>query len=157
IMSKTASPRPVGRWLALTAGIPGVGILLVAMLAAFSFLTPGFASPPNLLNIGVQSSILLLLALPMTLIVMSEGLDLSMGAVLSLAGVIMAMWLVRGGSVLVALLAALGVGLTFGTANGLLVVALGIPPFVATLGTLGIAQGLALVASDGQSVAGIGD
>ena len=50
-----------------------------------------------------------------------------------------------------------GVGAAFGLANGLLVVSLGLPPFVATLGTLGIAQGLALVATGGQSVVGIGD
>ena len=56
-----------------------------------------------------------------------------------------------------ALAAALGVGLTFGVGNGLLVAVLGIPPFVATLGTLGIAQGVALVITDGQSIVGIGD
>jgi ribose transport system permease protein len=105
----------------------------------------------------VQSSVLLLLALPMTLVIMSEGLDLSMGAVLSLAGVVLAMTLTKEYRLATALLAAVGVGLAFGVANGLLVVVLGLPPFVATLGTLGIAQGLALVLSGGQSVVGIGD
>jgi ribose transport system permease protein len=135
---------------------PGVAYLLVLLLVIFAIAGPGFASVPNLRNVGVQSSILLLLALPMTLIIMSEGLDLSMGAVLGLAGVALASLLAGGLALPLALAAAVGVGLAFGVANGLLVVKLGIPPFVTTLGTLGIAQGVALVSTDGQSVTGIG-
>jgi len=137
--------------------IPGAAYLLAILIVVFSIFGSGFATAANLLNIGVQSSVLLLLALPMTLIIMSEGLDLSMGAVLSLAGVVLAMTLTKEYRLVTALLAAVGIGLAFGVANGLLVVTLGLPPFVATLGTLGIAQGLALVLSGGQSVVGIGD
>ena len=138
------------------ARIPGVAFLLVSLGVVFSVFASGFASMPNLLNIGIQSSILLLLALPMTFIIMTEGLDLSMGAVLGLTGVVLASALVGGGSLSVAFAAALAVGLAFGIANGLLVVKLGLPPFVATLGTLGIAQGIALVLTSGESVVGIG-
>jgi ribose transport system permease protein len=141
----------------LGPAIPGVAYLLAALLILFSVFATGFASVANLFNIGVQSSILLLLALPMTFIIMSEGLDLSMGAVLGLAGVALAMVLVNGSGLWSALGAALAVGLAFGIVNGFLVVVFGIPPFVATLGTLGIAQGIALVATDGQSVVGFGD
>jgi ribose transport system permease protein len=137
--------------------IPGAGYLLAVLLIVFAIFGEGFATLPNILNIGVQGSILLLLALPMTLIIMSEGLDLSMGAVLSLAGVVLASMLMNEHSLLLALASAAGVGLAFGVANGILVVTLGLPPFVATLGTLGIAQGLALVMTGGQSVVGIGD
>ncbi len=137
--------------------VPGVAYILGALLVAFTLAAPGFATTANIANIGVQSSILLLLALPMTLIIMSEGLDLSMGAVLGLAGVALAFVLVHNGGMLPALLAAMAVGIAFGALNGLLIVGLGIPPFVATLGTLGIAQSVALVATDGQSVVGIGD
>jgi ribose transport system permease protein len=137
--------------------VPGIGYLLVVLLAVFAVFGPGFATLSNALNIGVQSSVLLVLAMPMTLVIMSEGLDLSMGAVLSLAGVVLATLLVNGRSLTLAAAAAAGVGAAFGVANGLLVVGLGIPPFVATLGTLGIAQGLALVVTGGQSVVGIGD
>lgn len=136
--------------------IPGIAWLLTALGLTFAIFAPGFASIPNLLNIGVQSSILLLLALPMTLIIMTEGLDLSMGAVLGLTGVVLAMGLVRGNGLWVSFAAALAVGLAFGIVNGLLVVKLSLPPFVATLGTLGIAQGLALVITEGESVVGIG-
>jgi ribose transport system permease protein len=109
------------------------------------------------MNIGVQGSILLLLSLPMTLIIMTEGLDLSMGAVLGLGSVLVAMTLANGGGLALAVAIAVAAGLAFGALNGWLVVGLRIPPFVATLGTLGIAQGLALVAADGQSIVGIGD
>jgi ribose transport system permease protein len=137
--------------------VPGIAYLLALLVLFFSFSGSGFATLANALNIGVQSSVLLLLALPMTLVIMSEGLDLSMGAVLSLAGIVLATVLVNGRPLPLALGAAIAVGAAFGFANGALVVGLGIPPFVATLGTLGIAQGLALVATGGQSVVGIGD
>jgi len=146
-------PAKAGRYV----HIPGAGYLLVILLLVFAIFGEGFATLPNILNIGVQGSVLLLLALPMTLIIMSEGLALSMGAVLSLAGVVLATMLMNGQSLWVALAAAAGAGLAFGVANGVLVVTLGLPPFVATLGTLGIAQGLALVLTGGQSVVGIGD
>jgi ribose transport system permease protein len=139
------------------AAMPGVGYLLAAQLVIFTLLDPTFASIPNLLNIGLQSSILLVLALPMTLIIVSEGLDLSMGAVLGLSGVVLALMLTNGAGLPAGLLAGLAVGLAFGVANGLLVVAVGIPPFIATLGTLGVAQGIALSVTGGQSVVGIGD
>jgi ribose transport system permease protein len=142
--------------MARLARIPGVAFLLVFLAILFSIFASGFASMPNLLNIGIQSSTLLLLALPMTFIIMTEGLDLSMGAVLGLTGVVLASALVAGNALMVAFFAALAVGLAFGLANGLLVVKLGLPPFVATLGTLGIAQGIALLVTSGESVAGIG-
>jgi ribose transport system permease protein len=135
----------------------GAAYLLAILVVVFAVFGSGFATTANVLNIGVQSSVLLLLALPMTLVIMTEGLDLSMGAVLSLSGVVMATMLMNEHRLSVAVGAAVGVGLAFGFANGLLVVALGLPPFVATLGTLGIAQGLALIVSGGQSVVGIGD
>ena len=84
--------------------MPGVAYLLAGLFVSFSVLDPSFISVPNLLNIGTQSSTLLLLALPMTLIIMSEGLDLSMGAVLGLAGVVLAMRLASGSAVVTALI-----------------------------------------------------
>jgi ribose transport system permease protein len=91
----------------------------------------------------------------MTLIIMTEGLDLSMGAVLTLASLVVALVALSTGSILLGLLAACAIGTAFGVVNGWLVAILGIPPFVATLGTLGMAQGLSLIVSDGQSVVGL--
>jgi ribose transport system permease protein len=86
---------------------------------------------------------------------MTEGLDLSIGAVVSLAAVVLSIVAVATGSVLLALIAGLAVGAACGAVNGGLVAWLGIPPFVATLGMLGVAQGLALIVTGGQSVVGI--
>jgi ribose transport system permease protein len=135
--------------------IPGVAIMLGLLVVAFGTIAPGFLSAANISNVLVQSTILMMLALPMTLIIMTEGLDLSMGAVLTLTSLFVAIVSLATGSMLAGLAAAVLVGVAFGTLNGWLVSVIGIPPFVATLGTLGIAQGLSLIVSDGQSVVGI--
>ncbi len=137
------------------ARVPGVAIVLVVLCVTFGFMSPGFATPANIANILTQSTILLLLALPMTIIIMTEGIDLSMGAVLTLASIALAITVVATGSATLGFLAALAVGFCFGLGNGVLIAALDIPPFITTLGTLGIAQGLSLLATDGQSVVGI--
>ena len=135
--------------------VPGVAIVLGALCITFGLMSPGFLTPANIANILNQSSILLLLALPMTVIIMTEGLDLSMGAVLTLASIVLAVTTLATDSATLGFLAALMVGLCFGLGNGVLIAALDIPPFITTLGTLGIAQGLSLLVTDGQSVVGI--
>ena len=77
----------------------------------------------------------------MTVIIMTEGIDLSIGAVLTFSSIVLALTVIATGSVTLAFFAALAVGLCFGLANGVLVALLDIPPFITTLGTLGIAQG----------------
>lgn len=139
----------------MLARVPGVAVALVVLCAVFGAMSPGFATPANIANILTQSTILLMLALPMTLIIMTEGLDLSIGAVLTFASIVLAMTALATGSPVLAFLAGLGVGLCFGVANGMLIAVFDIPPFITTLGTLGIAQGLSLVVTDGQSVVGI--
>ena len=135
--------------------IPGVAIVLVLLIALFGAIAPGFLSAANLSNVLVQSTILTMLALPMTLVIMTEGLDLSMGAVLTLTSLCVAIVSLATKSVLLGFGAAVLVGAAFGTVNGWLVAIVRIPPFVATLATLGMAQGLSLIVSDGQSVVGI--
>jgi len=137
------------------ARVPGVALVLIVLCAGFGAASPSFATPINISNVMIQSTILLLLALPMTLIIMTEGLDLSMGAVLTFASIMFAVCIVATGSFAAALVTALGVGLAFGFCNGVLISVLGIPPFITTLGTLGVAQGLSLLVTDGQSVVGL--
>jgi len=154
------TPYGMDRWMSRLrqCGSAGGALLaLTVMCLVFALSTDTFLEVANLKNVAMQSTILLLVALPMTLIIMTEGLDLSIGAVLTLANVVLAMVAVSTGGIGLAFLAALAVGAAFGLLNGALVARLGIPPFVATLGTLGVAQGLALVATDGQSVVGIPD
>lgn len=149
------SERALSQGVTLLGRVPGVAFVLVALFAIFSIMSAGFTTLPNLSNILVQSSILLLLALPMTFIIMTEGLDLSIGALLTLASIVLALTALATGSLTVAFLAAVAVGTAFGLINGWIIAWPGIPPFVATLGTLGIAQGLCLVLTDGQSVVGL--
>ncbi len=139
----------------LLARIPGVAIVLALLIIGFALANPRFATPGNLTNLLVQSTLLALLAMPMTLVIMTEGLDLSMGAVLTFASIVLALTVITTGSAMLGVLAGLAVGLGFGLVNGFLVTSLNLPPFIATLGTLGIAQGLSLVVTDGQSVVGI--
>lgn len=149
--------------LALPAGaprlgaVPGVAWLLLALCAVFSITAPGFLSGANLVNVLLQASVLLLLALPMTLIILTEGLDLSMGASLSLCTVVLASVQIATGSITLGLGAALLVALLLGLVNGSLVALFELPPFVVTLGTLGAAQGLALVAAEGRTTMGVAD
>ena len=77
--------------------VPGVAIVLVALVVLFGLTGGHFLTPANIANILVQSTVLILLALPMTLIIMTEGLDLSMGAVLTLASIALAMTVVATG------------------------------------------------------------
>lgn len=151
----TVSMRPLASPGATVARIPGVAWVLFALVALFGVASPGFATPANLNNILVQSTILLIIALPMTLMIMTEGLDLSIGAVLTLASILYGMTLLATGSFTLAVLVSLGTGLGFGLVNGWTTAVPGIPPFVVTLGTLGIAQGLCLIVTDGQSVVGL--
>jgi ribose transport system permease protein len=124
-----------------------------AVLAVAAMLgVPGFASSGNIANIGLQVSILLMIAMPMTLVILSEGLDLSVGALLSLCAVVFAQALGLGWGIALALCASVAVGMLTGLFNGALIAKLGLPPFVVTLGTLGIAHGVALVLTDGNAV-----
>ncbi|MDQ6619545.1 MAG: ABC transporter permease [Pseudomonadota bacterium] len=149
----TGMMRSVERRRRLLPAILPIGILtaVVAIVGVH-----GFASARNVGNLGLQASILLMLAMPMTLIIMSEGLDLSAGAVLSLCGVALAEVLSRGASLPLAFALSIAVGLVFGLANGVLVAWLRLPPFVVTLGTLGIAQGASLVITEGNAISGLG-
>lgn len=154
-MSGLSAQRAMTVGLSAFGRAPGAAIVLVMLLMGFSFASANFFSPGNIANVLVQSTILLLIALPMTFIILTEGLDLSIGAVLTFASIILAVVTVATGSITLGLLAGLAVGLCFGMLNGSLVALFNIPPFIATLGTLGVAQGLSLVVTDGQSIVGI--
>lgn len=138
----------------LFSAIPSAGILLILMLALFTIANPRFVSQTNLVNVGLQASLLLMIALPMTLIILTEGLDLSAGALLGLSGVIVAEALLAGWSVFAACAMAFAISTAFGALNGVLIAYLTLPAFVVTLGTMGLMQGIALVMTNGDPVGG---
>lgn len=132
--------------------VPSIVAASAVLVVAAMLGVPGFASSGNITNIGLQVSILLMIAMPMTLVILSEGLDLSVGALLSLCAVVFAQTLGLGWGIALALCASVAVGTLTGLFNGALIAKLGLPPFVVTLGTLGIAHGVALVLTDGNAV-----
>ncbi len=135
--------------------VPGCAWALLILLAVFSASAPNFLTTGNLLNVSSQATLLLLLALPMTFVIMTEGLDLSLGALLSLCTVIFALVAKSTGSVSAGVLACIAIGVLVGALNGSLVGLLGIPPFVATLGTMGVATGLALLSAEDRDLVGL--
>jgi len=136
---------------------PGAFYLLTFMAVFLTIWTPGFFSFANLTNVALQVAVLIILSMGMTLVILTEGIDLSLGAVLGLCGVVSAIMIVTGYSLPTAIVAALLVGMLLGLLNGALIALMGLPPFIITLGTLGIAQGIATVITQGDSVVGLPD
>jgi ribose transport system permease protein len=142
--------------LARLPELPGAAYLLALLAAGFALASPEFLSPRNLSNIALQSAALIIVSLGMTLVILTEGIDLSLGAVLGLCGVVMGMLVVSGGVALpVAVVVALAIGTAAGICNGTLVAYAGMPPFLVTLGVYGIAQSIAMVLTEGNSVTGL--
>ncbi|WET75599.1 ABC transporter permease [Rhizobium croatiense] len=133
----------------------GTMIGLAAIVAIFGLLAPDFLSQRNLLNILQQSSINACLALGMTLVIISGGIDLSVGPSAAIAAVITATLLVAGVPVPLAILAGLGIGVLCGLVNGLLVAYAGLQPFIVTLGTLSTYRAIALIYTGGNPVLGV--
>lgn len=131
-----------------------VGILpiLILIVAIFGFVAPNFFTDANLLNIARQASINIVLAAGMTFIILTGGIDLSVGSMLGTTAVVaMAVSLMPGLSgmaIPLALLAGLGMGLF----NGILVAYAGLPPFIVTLGTYTALRGAAYLLADGTTI-----
>jgi ribose transport system permease protein len=133
--------------------------LLIAIVAISVFLTVAshyFLKGKNFVNIGNQIAINLIIAAGMTLVITMGGIDLSVGSNLALTGIIVALFLKKFGPgleiVLLGMLIGLALGVVFGFGNALIINKLGAPPFIATLGTMGVFRGLALVFSNGRVI-----
>jgi ribose transport system permease protein len=152
----TAAARALAAPLAKAHELPGAAFLLALLAAGFALASPEFLSPGNLSNIALQSAALIIVSLGMTLVILTEGIDLSLGAVLGLCGVVMSLLLVSHGvSLPIAVAVALLIGTAAGFCNGAIVAYAAMPPFIVTLGVYGIAQSLAMVLTQGNSVTGL--
>lgn len=133
----------------------GTLIGLVAMIVFFTAMRPEtFLTPQNLLNISQQISMLAVAAFTMTIVMVMNDFDLSVGSMASLAGITAAVMFTLDQPVWLGVAAALAVGLAGGFANGLLVAYVRILPFIATLGTLTMFSGAAFLLSDGKTIYG---
>ena len=142
-------------------------IALVVMVVALSLLSSNFLTFANQRNILLQISVNVCLSIGMTLIILTGGIDLSVGSVLALAGAVTA-GLLKNGLELTAfglalqftlfgaILAGIVVGLLLGLINGIIITRLKVPPFVTTLGTLGIARGVTMLWTDGHPITNLG-
>jgi ribose/xylose/arabinose/galactoside ABC-type transport system permease subunit len=136
-----------GRRLGTVAGLAGLCALLWA-------LTPHFLTVSNLLNVMEQTSINAIVAVGMTFVIISGGIDLSVGSLVALAGVVLAAALKAGWPAAAAVAVALAAGAACGMVNGL-VISLGrLPPFIMTLGMMSVARGAALMYTDGRPISG---
>lgn len=127
----------------------------LAILVFFSVQLPEtFLTPRNLLNVSQQISMLAVIAFTMTIVMVMEDFDLSVGSMASLAGVSAAVLFTQGYSVGTGVAVALTIGLVGGLFNGFLVSIVGILPFVATLGTLTMFSGAAFIVSGGKTIFG---
>jgi ribose/xylose/arabinose/galactoside ABC-type transport system permease subunit len=159
-MASTTTPAASPSWrqrIVGTAAFRVESLLVLAVLCAvMAALSSAFVSVSNVLNILLSTSVFGVLAIGMTFVICSAGIDLSVGSILALSGVVGAMltsaldlpwW--------IGITGCLATGALTGAVNGFLITKGMIPPFIVTLGMLGVARGIALVLSNGVSVYGL--
>jgi ribose transport system permease protein len=140
--------------------VPSAAWVIVLMMTIFTAINPRYLTLDNLVNIVLQNAVLLILALGATLVILSEGIDLSAGSVLTLSGVtcvsVMKYLMESGGSNALALAAGVAVGLLtralMGATTGGLIAIGNMPPFIASLGMMGVGSALALVLANSTAI-----
>jgi ribose transport system permease protein len=128
--------------------------VLIGLVILFGIASPHFLSTDNLLNVMQQSAINAILGIGLTFVIISGGIDLSVGSILALCGLVTADLLVAGHSIFVAIVAGLLVGLGCGVLNGLITTLGRIPPFITTLGMMLIARSAAKIYSGSKPISG---
>ncbi|WP_237659850.1 ribose ABC transporter permease [Tepidanaerobacter sp. GT38] len=132
-----------------------IGLLLLS--AILSVLSPRFLTYSNLFNVLRQTSLNAIIAVGMTFVILTGGIDLSVGSILAFSSAIAANMAHNNTSAAVAILTGLVVGALLGLTNGLIVTQGNVPPFIATLAMMTMARGATLVYSNGQPITGLGD
>ncbi|MEV2212747.1 substrate-binding domain-containing protein [Streptomyces sp. NPDC050997] len=127
---------------------------LIVLVIAMSALSGDFMTTDNLLNVGVQAAVTAILAFGVTFVIVSAGIDLSVGSVAALSATVLA-WSAtsQGVPVAIAVVLAVATGIACGLVNGFLISYGKLPPFIATLAMLSVARGLSLVVSQGSPIA----
>jgi len=135
----------------------GLVFSFLLLCVTLSLLSDRFLTLNNAVNILRQSTINGIIAVGMTYVILTAGIDLSGGAVLALCTVVTADLLQKGVQVPLAVIAGLGLGAGLGLVNGLIITKARVPPFVATLGMMTVARGLALTYTQGRPITGLPD
>ncbi len=134
---------------------PLIGLFLLVIV--ITLLNPSFLSINNLFNVLRQVSISALIAFGMTFVILTGGIDLSVGSTLALTGAVAASLLASGMDPIIAMGIALILGLILGAINGVIITKGKVAPFIATLATMTIYRGLTLVYTEGRPISGLGD
>jgi len=132
---------------------PLLGLIILCIV--LTFLSDRFLTVDNLLNVTRQVSINAVISVGMTLVILTGGIDLSVGSILAFSGSITAGLLSGGQALLPAVLIGIAAGAVLGLVNGILITRADIPPFIATLGTMTAARGFTLVYTDGRPITGM--
>ena len=133
-------------------------IALVILVAVVSVLSPSFLTTKNIFNVLRQTSVNAIIAGGMTFVILTGGIDLSVGSILAISGAVCASMLVSGTNIVIAVLVALVIGGVVGFLNGFVIAKGKLQPFIATLATMTVLRGLTLVFTDGKPITlGSGD
>lgn len=152
--STSVAGRVVDRMSGAISQVAAAGALIV-IFVVLSLVAPTFLTADNLFNLGSQTAVNAVMAVGVTFVIITGGIDLSVGSVAALSGVVGVMTMAYAGfGPLVGILGGIAVGALAGLINGLLVSAVGLPPFIATLGMLSVARGLVLIMTGAVAVFG---
>ena len=127
---------------------------MIGLCVLLWILTPHFLTVANALNVMEQTSINAIVAIGMTFVIISGGIDLSVGSLVAVAGVVLAGVLKAGWPIPVAIAAGLAIGAATGLINGIVIAFGRLPPFIMTLGMMSVARGAALLMTDGRPISG---
>jgi ribose transport system permease protein len=127
-------------------------LTLILLFVALWIASPNFLTATNLSSVVRQTAVINIMALGMTVVIISGGIDLSVGSILALSGLLGTMVMAHGGGIGWGMLAGVATGTVCGLANGAMITGLRINPFIVTLGTMGIFRGVALIISNGLPV-----
>ncbi|WP_171814547.1 ABC transporter permease [Arthrobacter dokdonensis] len=134
----------------------GIYVAAVVIFIVFGLLNHTFFGIGNLRDIAISASINAIIGLGLTFVIITGGIDLSVGSTASLVGIVSANLMVSGEtSPVVAIVVGIVLGIACGVVNGVLITAFRLPPFIATLGTMSVYQGLAYLVTNGLAVYGI--
>lgn len=137
--------------------IPCAYCAVILLVIVYTTLTDYFFTAENFINLVQQATLLAILSLGMTLVMLTMGIDLSAGMIATLCGVVLAVYLKSGGSILGAAFISIAVGAAAGLVNGFFISVARMPPFVVTFGTMGMCIGLSLAITGASSIPGLGE
>lgn len=140
---------PVDRLLQLAQSL-GLLWVLIVLCGVAIYLSPSFVQMGNLLNVGRQVALFGIVSVGMTFVILTRGIDLSVGSIVGVVAVASAMMLASGTPIALTIAAALALGAVLGAVNGVGIAYFGMPPFIMTLGMLVIGRGIAMTLANGE-------